>query len=161
MSTKFHHYAIIKHTVEYKGRPNRKARHITDVWELCNFRRLIACPGLWFFEPLESSRKKDADFSADKRRGSAEAPKPKKSDIAESLILSAVADEPKERNALIEEVQSAAREDYGADIGHTTIKNTLTRLEKAGELIRKTTGYGESKKSMFSTKNTDFGLLEE
>lgn len=119
------------------------------------------CPGLWFFEPLESSRKKDADFSADKRRGSAEAPKPKKSDIAESLILSAVADEPKERNALIEEVQSAAREDYGADIGHTTIKNTLTRLEKAGELIRKTTGYGESKKSMFSTKNTDFGLLEE
>ena len=25
MNTKFHHYAIIKHTVEYKGRPNRKA----------------------------------------------------------------------------------------------------------------------------------------
>ena len=25
MNTKFHHYAIVKHTVEYKGRPNRKA----------------------------------------------------------------------------------------------------------------------------------------
>lgn len=30
MSTKYHHYAIVKHTVEYKGRPNRKARHITN-----------------------------------------------------------------------------------------------------------------------------------
>lgn len=115
-------------------------------------------PGLWFFEPLETTTKKDADFQAEKRILSSGRATDKRQ-TAKDYILATVTAAGIEKQQLLEDINRSCFFGHNG-ISERTLERITKELSDAGEIGKKTEGFAE-KKQVFYYRLENGGIESE